>query len=380
MITLPTLKNNKHLFTAVLTLALSFTLAACGGSSEAPATQEPDTGAEAAQAPEETTDDSIIKFDNLVLIDDDRITVELTQFYEDEVNWVGSDAPVMEKYFTVKVTNKSDSDILFNINDGYINNESVTIMMSDGNNGPAPGKSKSYSYDIQYNTSPDRTPLESLEDLYSFEATVQTFVYTGDNTLGDERNIDISFAGAKDGSITPVTSEAKDNENAGSDAENANSSAAESSSTEKPSVQNMSVGDTVTTDNWEVTFVSTELTDEVFPPDTSGWYASVEANDGYVALDLEFDVKCTAGKARSVTDALGACRVDYANKYSYEGADRYYQWDEAHLSIANRIDVSPLETLHIYYIVWLPEEVASTSEPLTIDMMIAGEQYHITIR
>lgn len=108
-------------------------------------------------------------------------------FTDKQSNWAGASGPQMEKYITLKVHNNSDKEILFNLEDAYINDESVTVIMEDGNSGPAPGKTKTYTYDIQYNTSPNPKALDSIEDLYTLDANIQTYVYDG-GYLTDENN------------------------------------------------------------------------------------------------------------------------------------------------------------------------------------------------
>ncbi len=116
------------------------------------------------------------EFADVILLDDNLVTIELVKFYENEVNWAGTSSPMMEKYFTVKVKNKSDKEFYFNLEDGYIKDESVTLAMMDGSQGPAPGKSKTYTYNVYYNTNPDHTPLDSIEDLYTLDVAVDISV------------------------------------------------------------------------------------------------------------------------------------------------------------------------------------------------------------
>lgn len=132
-----------------------------------------------------TEDDKKIEFTDTILLDNEYVTVELTQFFEKKVNWAGRE-PQIEKYITLKVHNNSDKEYLFNLQDAYIKDESVTASMLDGNSGPAPGKTKTYSYDIYYNTSPDTTPLESLEDLYTLDAKIQISISDGNKYIGKE--------------------------------------------------------------------------------------------------------------------------------------------------------------------------------------------------
>ena len=212
--------------TKLLAAALALSLCACasnGGSQSASSDTQPteetaespaeDSKQDTAAAQETTADeaeedDGIVEFDDVTIVDDDRITVKLTQFYEKEVNWLGSTEPVMEKYFTFKVKNKTDGDILFNVNEGYINDEGVTLIMQDGNSGPAAGKSKNYSYDVQLDTSPEGTPLESLDDLYGLEATIQTYLKDSNGYLVDERKVQFNFSDIlRDGAASGDTQE-----------------------------------------------------------------------------------------------------------------------------------------------------------------------------
>jgi len=125
-----------------------------------------------------------IDFTDTILLDNEYLTVELTQFFEKEVKWAGR-SPQIEKYITLKVHNNSEKEYLFNLQDAYVKDESVTASMLDGNSGPAPGKTKTYSYNIYYNTNPDPTALDSLEDLYTLEAEIRISIKDGDSYVGE---------------------------------------------------------------------------------------------------------------------------------------------------------------------------------------------------
>ena len=125
-------------------------------------------------------------FSDIILYDNDIATIELIKFYEDEVIWGDISNTLMEKYITVKVKNKSDEELYFSLSDGYIHDESVTMSMMDSNQGPAPGKSKTYTFKVYYNLHPDHVPLESLEDLYTLDAAVDIRV-KGENSYSDSK-------------------------------------------------------------------------------------------------------------------------------------------------------------------------------------------------
>ena len=141
-----------------------------------------------------TEENKKTEFTDAILLDNEYMTVELTQFFEKKVNWAGRE-PQIEKYITLKVRNNSDKEYLFNLQDAYIKDESVTVLMQDGNSGPAPGKTKAYTYDIYYNTSPEPTALDSLEDLYTLDAKIQISISDGDKYIGrEEYRININDA------------------------------------------------------------------------------------------------------------------------------------------------------------------------------------------
>lgn len=125
-------------------------------------------------------------FSDIILYDNDIATIELIKFYEDEVIWGDISNTLMEKYITVKVKNKSDKELYFSLSDGYIHDESVTMANMDGSQGPAPGKSKTYTYNVYYNLHPDHVPLESLEDLYTLDAAIDIRI-KGENSYSDSK-------------------------------------------------------------------------------------------------------------------------------------------------------------------------------------------------
>lgn len=194
----------KKLAFLVAAALLLTTLAACGGnenaaddnekadastsqSTDQPDASEPDTSV--VQTAQTTLTYSgeegarTITLDPaIVLYEDENVTAELTGFYEEEVNWKGSDTPSIEKALTIKVQNNSDREMLFSIYDAYLEDESVQSALLDGNAGPMPGKSKSFSYRIRYETQPDPTPVNSLEQLFHMDGRFEIKLKNAEGT------------------------------------------------------------------------------------------------------------------------------------------------------------------------------------------------------
>ena len=133
-----------------------------------------------------------IPFEMPVVYEDENLKVELVKFYEDEVRWAGQTQPAIEKYVTFKVTNKSEDEFLFYVKSAYLNDEEVRNVMCDGNSGPLSGKAKEFSYNIQYNTSPDATPLDSIDELYGLEGEFRICLEE-DDYIVDDYEVDFSL-------------------------------------------------------------------------------------------------------------------------------------------------------------------------------------------
>jgi len=192
----------KKILLMTLAAVLAVFLTACGTGDNAPTDvpTAPEPTAEStptpvpSEEPSPEPENNVIDFENVVLADDDVVTVELVQFYEEEVNELNEE-PTIDKFVTLKVTNKSEYGlVLFDI-DAYIGDEAVWVLMYDGNNAPAPGKSKNLRYCIRWNTSPKETSLDSLDDLYNLNGSFRLTMWSdteGEDYVG-EYSIDFSI-------------------------------------------------------------------------------------------------------------------------------------------------------------------------------------------
>lgn len=166
--------NMKRIIILVNTLLVSALLVACGTSNTS-------SGNTSNSQSSSGNDKKIIEF-NKVLVDDDYVTIELLNFYESKKG-ENTDACI-----TFSVTNHLNRDILFNVNDTYVDDQSVVDVMLDGNSGPEPDKTKEYGYEIQKKIAGDYIPLDSFDDLYRLNGTFEILVYSEDGKylVGDK--------------------------------------------------------------------------------------------------------------------------------------------------------------------------------------------------
>ena len=181
----------KKLVLIVLTAVMVFGLAACSGNvAENTSTNAGDNSVPQSKhsvednaiqsnvtLPETEQNSSRIEFNNVILLDNEWATVTLVSFYEYEVNWVSGTQ--VEKCIEVSVHNNSSQEYIFNLYDAYVGDETMLAVMHDGNAGPAPGRSGTFRYYIDHDTTPDSTALASLEELYELEGVFEIYASDG---------------------------------------------------------------------------------------------------------------------------------------------------------------------------------------------------------
>lgn len=159
---------------------------------------------------EENTDESLIEFENVILVDDDTITLELVNFYAEDYNWTDRGLQ-NEKHFTVKATNNSDHKITLNPGKIYLNDEECFVSLVQGTITPDPGKSGVYSFLVGHQTTPNPSPLESIDDLYLIEGRFEGLNVYEDSSKNTRLEVEFSIPKALNGDSSS-TSEESDTE------------------------------------------------------------------------------------------------------------------------------------------------------------------------
>lgn len=193
----------KKAISMLLVLALCLSLCACGKSTSSKSNANVAQNAVNDFTPTQTesvnANDSLIEFENVVLVDNDTVKIELVNFYAEDVDWY-SDVQ-NEKYITVKATNKSNHDIALNPGNFYLGDEAVVAFIITGSIAPAPGKSGNYTFMIKYNTSPESTALDSLEELYALEGSFDGLNIYEDSSKNTWLSVNFNIQSAINGEI-----------------------------------------------------------------------------------------------------------------------------------------------------------------------------------
>ena len=142
--------------------------------------------------------------------------------------------------------------------------------------------------------------------------------------------------------------------------------------------QTVKPGDMIVTDYIEIKINSVELTYDVVPDDTSGFYTHYPADTGnvYIAVDASVTNKA---KQNLECDKIGKIIADYNNGYTYSGFI-VVKDSNTGFTYANITDIDPLETKSIKWLIECPEEVETSSNPLFLEFTINGGKYKLIIR
>ena len=142
--------------------------------------------------------------------------------------------------------------------------------------------------------------------------------------------------------------------------------------------QTISVGNKITTDSMEITINSVELTYDVLPDDTSGFYTHYQADAGEVYISVDVSVLNKA-KQNLDCDEIGTIVADYNGGYTYRG---FIVVKDSNLGFtyANITSIDPLETKGLKWLIKCPEEVEESTAPLFLELKIEGKKYKLVIR
>lgn len=147
----------------------------------------------------------------------------------------------------------------------------------------------------------------------------------------------------------------------------------------KPTVQSLDIGDTVTTDDYEMTLVSVGFSYDVLPSDTSGYYRHFPADSGKVYINVVADVKNTMKRDITLSE-LYSCTGIYDGDYTYNGFTAVDDGDGSFLEFNSDVAAVPLATCKVHSLIECPAEVDESDKPVTVQFKIGSEKYEYKLR
>ena len=143
-------------------------------------------------------------------------------------------------------------------------------------------------------------------------------------------------------------------------------------------VETISIGDVITTNDYELTLKNVEFTYEVLPPNTSSVYTSYPAESGKVYVHVSADVKNIMQRDIRIEELFTA-NVLYDGKYKYNGFtivddDNGFDWVESYVA------ATPLETCGAHSLIECPVEVDTSGKPVSVTITIGNTNYEYVLR
>lgn len=177
----------------LLALVMCLSLCACGGGGEKTTPAQADNG-ETADA-DQQDDTASIDFDEIVVWENEEVTIALVQFYEKPYKWESGEE--IEKIAVFKVTNHADHKVNIScVNEMYLDDESAYVNNLSGFTLVAPEKSGRFEFLIGNGTRENHTALDSIDDLYLLNGTFEVDVVDdddGSNKLVSKTNADFDL-------------------------------------------------------------------------------------------------------------------------------------------------------------------------------------------
>ncbi len=185
---------------------------------------------------------------------------------------------------------------------------------------------------------------------------------------------DVIVASAPETGATGTAADAPDEEPVGAGEELATPEDAGETS----SLQDIRLGETISSPDLEFTLKSVEFSRKVTPKNTSSAYSYYDAPSGSVYIYVNATVK-NLMKQDVTADEVYSVTADYNDGYTYNGFaicdDR-----DGDFTYANVTSVAPLASLGVHQLVECPEEVESSTSPLVLTILIGDGEYRYAMR
>ena len=145
------------------------------------------------------------------------------------------------------------------------------------------------------------------------------------------------------------------------------------------SVKKIKKGDKIETEDFEFTLKKVELTYDVEPSDTSGFFMHYEAEDGMVYINVVGEYYNKSKKDVCIRD-LFVPSADYDSGFTYDGFVVVEEGGNDFTWVSSYIVCEPLATCKYHGLIECPEVVEESDAPLYITFDVDGTTYRYDIR
>lgn len=118
---------------------------------------------------------------------------------------------------------------------------------------------------------------------------------------------------------------------------------------------------------------------KISPPSPDSYYTYYEAEKGKTYVDICFAYKNLETSAIDADEIISGT-LYYGEKYAYSGFSIIEEDNRRNFTYTSITDVKPLATEYIHYLFEVPEEVGTSTNPISILITIDGNSYTYILR
>lgn len=146
----------------------------------------------------------------------------------------------------------------------------------------------------------------------------------------------------------------------------------------EPEIKTLEIGTTINSKSYDITVKKIEFTYDVVPDKKNIIYSHYAAEKGNVYIDIAADVKNTQ-KQNLKCDQIMNVEANYNNGYKYK-SQAIVEDQTTGFTYANIMDIKPLETQGMRFIIQCPQEVETDNNSLNLTFNIEGEQFNYAMK
>lgn len=131
----------------------------------------------------------------------------------------------------------------------------------------------------------------------------------------------------------------------------------------------------------QATYLGAELTGEIKPDDTSGYYSYFRPqNDSQIYLDIKFRIKNISNDVKMLGSLVSSVKATYNFEYNYHSFNVFYSNSSSidNIYMWNGLDALEETTFHLSLL--LPKEVRDTDYPIEVEFMLDGVKQLLEFR
>lgn len=144
-------------------------------------------------------------------------------------------------------------------------------------------------------------------------------------------------------------------------------------------IKEISINETIHTQDWEITFKGTEFLQDVMPPTPDSFYTHYQVKDTTnTYLVAKFDIKNISTISLTADENL-SLKAIYDKKYEYNGFSTLLSPNNGSFDYVNITAIPPLTSRTLYYLIEMPKDITEDEKSIDIHLTAYQEKYTFNI-